>query len=89
MIIMNEAQLKSTIERRKGSTSYSIWTIGITNDPERRKNEHENEGKNVKYWSHWTADSESIARKVEQHFLDKGMKGGGGGGENPRYVYVF
>lgn len=86
---MNEAQLKSAIERKKGSTSYSIWTIGITNDPERRKNEHENEGENVTHWSHWRADSESIARKVEGHFLDKGMKGGGGGGENPRYVYVF
>lgn len=86
---MNEDQLKSAIERKKGSTSYSIWTIGITNDPERRKNEHKNEGKDVRYWSHWTADSESIARKVEQHFLGKGMKGGGGGGENPRYVYVF
>ena len=86
---MNEAQLKSAIERKRGSTSYSIWTIGITNDPERRKNEHENEGRNVTHWSHWSADSESIARKVETHFLDKGMKGGGGGGENPRYVYVF
>lgn len=89
---MKESEIINAIEKRVQSAKtkkYSIWTIGITNDPKRRRDEHENDGKNVKYWSHWTADSESIARKVEQHFLDKGMKGGGGGGENPRYVYVF
>jgi hypothetical protein len=87
--MMDETQIKSAIEKKRGSTPYAIWTIGITNDPERRKNEHKSEGKNVTHWSHWYADSESIARRVEDHFLNKGMKGGGGGGENPRYVYVF
>ena len=86
---MSESDLKAAIERKKGTTSYDIWTIGITNDPERRKNEHKNEGRIVSYWSHWKANSETIARNVEKYFIDKGMKGGGGGGENPRYVYVF
>ena len=86
---MSESDLKAAIERKRGTTSYDIWTIGITNDPERRKNEHKNEGRSVTHWSHWKANSETIARNVEKYFLDKGMKGGGGGGENPRYVYVF
>ena len=86
---MNESELKSAIEVKIDSSSYSIWTIGITDDPKRRRDEHEAEGKNVKYWSAWKADTETIARNVEAHFLDKGMEGGTGGGEHPTYVYVF
>jgi predicted GIY-YIG superfamily endonuclease len=84
---MNEAELKAAIQRKV--STYSYWTIGITDDPERRKKEHEAEGKSVKYWSHWKADTEAIARAVEAYFIDKGMKGGTGGGEHPTYVYVF
>jgi len=65
--------------------SYSAWTIGVTDDPERRKTEHDS----PKQWYHWRADTETIARDVEKHFLDKGMKGGTGGGENLNYVYIF
>lgn len=88
---MTEQVIKEAIERKRGSTSYSIWTIGITNDPARRRKEHDAEGKNTSAWSHWEADSESIARNVEQYFILKGMKGGtgGGGGPSPRWVYVF
>jgi hypothetical protein len=82
---MTESQLKATIERKRGNTSYSIWTIGVTDDPERRKEEHNN----PRFWSHWPADSEAVARRVEKHFLDKGMKGAPGGGGSADYVYVF
>jgi hypothetical protein len=84
---MNESELRDAIQRKV--TTYSMWTIGITDDPERRKNEHENEGKSVTYWSHWKADTEAIARAVEAYFIDKGMKGGTGGRDHPTYVYVF
>jgi predicted GIY-YIG superfamily endonuclease len=86
---MNEAELKSAIERKRGSLSYSDWYIGITDDTKRRRAEHENEGKICIYWSDWKADSEAIARNVEAYFIDRGMKGGTGGGEHPTYVYVF
>ncbi len=86
---MNESGLKSAIEAKKGLSSYSSWTIGITDYPKRRRDEHEAEGKNVKYWSDWNADNETIARNVEAYFIDKGMNGGTGGGEHPTYVYVF
>jgi hypothetical protein len=72
-----------------GKTKYEIWTIGITDDPERRKSEHEAQDENVKYWKDWKADTETIARNVEKYFLDKGMKGSTGGGEHPTYVYIF
>jgi hypothetical protein len=86
---MDKAGLVAAIEARKGTSSYSAWTIGITDDTERRKGEHESEGKDVKYWTDWEADSESIARDVEDYFLKKGMKGGGGGGKSPDHVYIF
>ena len=82
---MNEADLIAAIKQKVGSVPYSYWTIGITDDPERRKGEHDN----PRFWQHWKADGESIARNVEKYFLDGGMKGGTGGGENPTYVYVF
>jgi len=64
---------------------YSIWTIGITDNPDRRRKEHDN----PKYWKQWKADTETIARNVEKYFLDKGMNGDTGGGETPNYVYIF
>ena len=70
------------------SEKYRYWTIGITNDLDRRKGEHANT-KNVEYWRGWPADTENIARVVEKHFLDRGMKGGGGGGTSPNSVYIF
>lgn len=82
---MSESAIKSAIERVRGSTRYSSWTIGITDDPDRRRNEHGN----PRPWHEWEAHSEKIARNVEAYFLDKGMKGAGGGGDHPNWVYIF
>jgi len=86
---MNESEIISAIEQKKGTTQYSIWTVGITDNPERRKGEHETAGENVTHWKDWKADTEAIARSVEAYFLDKGMKGATGGGDRPTYVYIF
>ncbi len=88
---MNETQLVAAIDGyiHGFSIGYGAWYVGITDDPVRRKQEHEAEGQKVGYWRHWHADSESMARKVEQYFLGKGCKGGPGGGDHPTYVYVF
>ena len=61
------------------------WTIGITNDPDRRKEERGN----PQNWFQWQADSEQDARSIEKHFLDKHMFGAPGGGESPDWVYIF
>jgi len=86
---MSESELKKEIEEHRKKYKYSSWTIGITNDPKRRKEEHENDGKKVGMWKDWKANSEKIARNVEKYFQDKGMKGGEGGGDKPTYVYIF
>jgi len=77
------------IEEHRKKYKYTSWTIGITNDNKRRKEEHKNDGKSLGFWKDWKANSEQIARNVEKYFLEKGMKGGGGGGDNPTFVYVF
>jgi hypothetical protein len=84
---MNESEIIRAISL--GIKNYTLWTIGITDDPQRRKSEHEAQGQNVMAWRDWKADTETIARNVERYFLDKGMKGGTGGGEHPTSVYIF
>ncbi len=76
-------EIKAAIERLV--ERYSAWTIGVTDDPAGRKTQHGNPGS----WRQWNADSETAARDVEKHFLDKGMNGGTGGGGKADYVYIF
>lgn len=85
---MTKEQIIAAIITKVGS-NYSIWTIGVTDDPEIRKSQHSSDGENVNFWSQWKTDSEKIGRDVEQYFLDRGMKGGSGGGGRAGYVYVF
>ena len=84
---MKEAEIISEIA--KVVRTYHLWTIGITADPEQRKSQHKSDGKDVSSWRQWKADTEQQARNVEHYFLDKGIEGGGGGGDRPTYVYIF
>ena len=79
----SESQIIAEIESIV--TYYVAWTIGITDDLDRRKREHNN----PRYWHQWDAITESSARKIEKNFLDKGMQGATGGGISPNYVYIF
>ncbi len=86
---MNYENIVKAINNKVGSSNYSIWTIGVTDDPDKRKQEHQDAKENVTYWSQWKTDSEDVGRDVEKHFLDLKMKGGTGGGGRAGYVYVF
>lgn len=79
----SEASIKAAIENIVNV--YSAWTIGVTDDPRRRRGEHGNPSP----WHQWDADTEQAARNVEAHFLAKGMKGGSGGPGRADYVYIF
>jgi hypothetical protein len=72
---------------------YSSYYIGLTNDPDTRKQQHTNERKNTTYWKHWQADSLSDAQDIESYFIKKDMKGGFTGGDlssqKTVYVYIF
>ena len=70
--------------------NFSKFYIGITNDIERRLfGEH-----NVPRNGHWRIHREAInkehAQAVEEHFLNKGMKGNTGGGtDDSVWVYCY
>ena len=68
-----EVAIKADIERIV--SDYSLWTIGVTDSPTRRRSEHGSPPS----WRQWDADTEQAARNVEAHFLAKHMKGGSGG----------
>lgn len=73
---------------------YERWYIGITNNPPRRKQEHENE-KNliVAYkFEYWDARSSINAINIEKYFHDIDMleyRGSRGAKKDSKYVYVF
>jgi len=79
----SEATIKAAIERIV--SDYSIWTIGVTDNPDRRRIEHDNPS----VWGHWDADTERAAKNIETYFVGKGMKGDVGGGGRADYVYIF
>ena len=70
--------------------NYEDWYIGITDDPKRRKREHERENRDTSAWRDWNAESTKRADYIEWYFVELGMRGGGGGGNyNSTHVYIF
>lgn len=74
---------------------YENWYCGITDDPEDREGQHKNDGKDfVRHFVALETGSKEVARQVEVHFHNLGMKPGpespeGGANENSRFVYVY
>ena len=89
-ITMEKSQIISEIEKRvsRVKPDYTLWTIGITDTPKSRKDQHYDNHKNVREWADWSTNSESDGRAIEEYFLDKGMKGDAEGG-SIKYVYIF
>ena len=81
--MLPETAIIATIEARVNY--YPAWTIGVTDDPDRRRQEHGNPSG----WYQWDTNSEKVARNIEDYFLKKGMGGGSGGGGMADYVYIF
>jgi hypothetical protein len=88
---LNARQIADQIEFyvRSVLMGYSNWTIGITDDPRRRMNEHQRVGRDVRRWRYWQTASEEDARAVESYFIKLGMDGGVGGDTDGRFVYIF
>ena len=76
--------------KKSSAKYYSDFYIGITNDIERRLfGEH-----NVPRSNYWRIHNEAInkehAQDVEEYFLEKGMVGDTGGGNNDSvWVYCY
>ena len=75
---------------RKGGYGYSSWYVGIASDPCARLFNDHNVDENNGYWIYNDCGSDTSARKVEEYFINKGCKGGTGGGDNTtRFVYAY
>lgn len=71
-------------------TVYKDCYVGITSDVDSRLFSDHNVSKENGHWIYQSAFSDNAAREIEQHFLDKGMDGGSGGGdEDSKIVYVY
>jgi hypothetical protein len=91
---MTKESILNAIIARVGRAGFTMWRIGVTNDPVgRRMYWGETEHKSVTGWTQWAADSLSDAQEIESHFInDKKMKVGTGGDLSPDktvYVYIF
>ena len=88
---MARVSIISTVENKVSAgkkRDYSIWTIGITDNPTSSREEH-SKTSNTKEWEHWDAESEDEAMLIKQYFLSRKMKDAGRRGRNAKYVYVF
>lgn len=78
----------STIE-----VDYVRWYCGITNKPDKRKNQHKNNNKSDPYaWIEFDARSRRIAEAIETYFHNLGMKDSdtkGGSASDSKFVYVY
>jgi len=70
--------------------TYKNCYVGITSDVNSRLFDDHNVLKENGHWIYRYCSSNKIAREIEQHFLDKGMDGGSGGGdEDSKIIYAY
>ena len=66
------------------------WYVGIAAKPRERLFDDHSVDEDSGAWIHRRASSDSVAREIEKHFLDKGAQGGAGGGdEDTTAVYAY
>ena len=66
------------------------WYVGIAEDPRDRLFNDHSVDEESDFWIHHPTASSSVAREIEQYFLERGAQGGSGGGStNTRSVYAY
>jgi len=69
---------------------YGYCYVGITSNIDDRLFGDHAVSRENDHWIYRTATSHTVAREVEQYFLDAGMDGGSGGGdETSKIVYAY
>jgi len=84
MIMPFEQQIVAEIERIVTS-NYSIWTIGMTEDPASCRMEHSNPD----IWYEWAVTPAASAENIERYFVSKGMGVGSSAVGGASYIYIF
>lgn len=66
------------------------WYVGITENPMQRLYDQHGVSQDYGRKKYLKSYSTDIAREVEQRFLDIGLQGGDGGGDqDAKYVYIY
>ena len=69
---------------------FSLWYAGIAADPQSRLFSEHGVDKHKDAWIYRLCDSSSDARAIETYLIQRGMKGGPGGGDNTtRSIYAY
>ena len=81
-------QIVAYVQKQGGS--YSQWYSGIASDANKRLFNDHNVDKDKDSWIYRHCASSDEARAVEDYFIQKGMKGGPGGGDlSTKSVYAY
>ncbi len=91
---MEQAKLISEIQKyidsNGGMASGYGWYIGVTADPKRRLFHEHNVSEKNGPWIYGGVSSDQVARDIENHFLQKGCRGGQiGGDSDAKCVYAY
>lgn len=79
------AAVFAAVDDARAGVPYNQWTVGVTDDLERRWKEH---GK-PSVWKPFLVGNGIISRAVESALKKKGMSGDTGGPGNATYLYIF
>ena len=77
--------------QKSGKRYYSEFYIGVSKNARKRMFEEHHVDEEHSWWIYRTAASSEIARQVEKYYIDLGMRGGTGGGDDTAtmvYCYV-
>lgn len=77
--------------QKSGRQYYNEFYVGVTTDVEQRLFTSHRVRRDGDWWVYALADTEEIAREVEKHYLEFGMRGktGGGTGKDGDSWYVY
>ena len=84
-----KTEIKEHIQKCGGK--YSDWYVGIASDPKERLFTDHNVDEKKSAWIYRECENSSVAREIEEYFIDTlGTDGGSGGGDyTTRYVYSY
>lgn len=88
---MTTQSIINEIERKVGVTNYSLWSIGVTNDPSSAKALFDDIDGNTRFWSFWETNNPDDVKNIINYFGTKGMRLMGITSVNgdSRYIYVY
>ncbi|MFC1954686.1 hypothetical protein ACFLVZ_02550 [Chloroflexota bacterium] len=79
-----ESAIKAAIEKITKGQRYEVWTVGITDNVDLRREEH---GRPT-IWHYWTPESEEVAKNVEAYCVAKGIEAYTGTGTGQGNLYI-